>query len=150
MAKNLFDHLKGVTKDKIKWGALSDEDKSSWSNFLINRWFSMDVDLVEAINEFQKYSNGILQPSEYYKLLHDCLPKTSYYLKYTKKKTKLEVDNKFIDLFSKHYQVNKRTVYDYIRMLKSMGSDELIQVLVDYGSTPEDIALFKKQLNTIK
>jgi len=75
MAKNLFDHIKGVTFRKTKWEDLSDEDKSSWNNYMINRFFSMEVELTELINEVQKYSSGILTSEFYYKLLHDVLPK---------------------------------------------------------------------------
>ena len=64
-AKSLFDHIKGVTSRKTKWEELSEEDKNSWSNYMITRFFSMEVELAEAINEFQKYSNGILTPKDY-------------------------------------------------------------------------------------
>ena len=36
-AKNIFDHLKGVTLRKTKWEDLSEEDKKSWSNYMISR-----------------------------------------------------------------------------------------------------------------
>ena len=105
MAKNLFDHIKGVSKDKIKWDKLSAEDQKTWNNFIVSRWFSMEMELVEVINEFQKYSNGILTSKDYYNLLFDALPKTSFFLKYTKKKTKIDIDPEFIEIFRQHFQV---------------------------------------------
>lgn len=151
MARNLFDHIKGVTKDKVKWKDLTEEDQKSWSNFLITRWFSMNIDIIEAINEFQKYSNGILSSKDYYNLLYHAMPKTSFFLKYTKRKHKVEIDNKFITLLCGHYHSSKRKMYEYMRELKKLGNDEeLINVLTAYGTLTEDIDLFKKQLTTIK
>lgn len=150
MARTLFDHIRGVTKDKVKWDSLSEEDRKTWNNFLITRWFSMEIDLVDAMNEFQKYSNGILQSSDYYKLLYDAMPKTSFYLKYTKKKNKIEIDKKFIELLCSHYQSSKRRMYEYIKELNKRNPDELPEVLSAYGTLKEDIELFKKQVKTVK
>lgn len=150
MAKSLFDHIKGVTKEKIKWESLTEEDKKSWSNFIITRWFSMDADLVEAMNEFQKYSNGILQSSDYYRLLFDVMPKTSLYLKYTKKKNKIDIDKKFVELLCSHYQTSKRRMYEYIRELNERNPEELVDVLSAYGLTKDELSLFRKQIKTVK
>lgn len=150
MAKTLFDHIKGVTKNKIKWEALSVEDRKSFNNFLISRWFSMDLDLVEIINGLQKYTNGILDPSDYYRVLYDIMPQSFIYLKYIKRKNKVEIDNEFMDLLCKHYQASKRVVYDYIRIIKESGSNELIDVLQLYGTPVKEIEKFKKQLKTVK
>jgi len=150
MARNLFDHIKGVTKDKKKWDTLSAEDQKTWSNFIVSRWFSMEMELVEVINEFQKYSNGILTPKDYYNLLFAALPKTSFFLKYTKKKNKIEIDQQFIDLFCQHFQLGKKVIYEYITDLNKQNSDILISILESYGTKKEDIEKFKKQLKTIK
>lgn len=150
MAKNLFDHIKGVSKDKIRWDKLSAEDQKTWNNFIVSRWFSMEMELVEAINEFQKYSNGILTSKDYYNLLFDALPKTSFFLKYTKKKNKIEIDQQFIDLFCQHFQLGKKVIYEYITDLNKFNSNELISILESYGTKKEDIEKFKKQLKTLK
>jgi len=150
MAKNLFDHIKGITFRKTKWEDLSDEDKSSWNNYMINRFFSMEVELIELINEVQKYSSGILTSEFYYKLLHDVLPKQSFYLKYIKSKNKLELDAEFIEIFCNHYQLSKREVYEYIKYLKDTNSTELLDILKMYGTKETDTEKFQKQLKNIK
>ena len=91
MSKNIFDHIKGVTFRKTKWEDLSEEDTASWSNYMISRFFSMEMDLVEIINEFQRYTNDILTQKDYYNLLLNTLPKKSYYLKYIKSKSKFDI-----------------------------------------------------------
>ena len=150
MAKNLFDHIKGITFRKTKWEDLSDEDKSSWNNYMINRFFSMEVELIELINEVQKYSSGILTSEFYYKILHDVLPKQSFYLKYIKSKNKLELDAEFIEIFCNHYQLSKREVYEYIKYLKDTNSTELLDILKMYGTKETDTEKFQKQLKNIK
>lgn len=150
MAKNLFDHIKGVSKDKIRWDKLSAEDQKTWNNFIVSRWFSMEMELVEAINEFQKYSNGILTSKDYYNLLFDALPKTSFFLKYTKKKNKIEIDQEFIQMFCEHFQLGKKVIYEYITDLNKSNPDELISILQSYGTKKEEIEKFKKQLKTLK
>jgi hypothetical protein len=150
MAKNLFDHIKGVTFRKTKWEDLSDEDKSSWNNYMINRFFSMEVELTELINEVQKYSSGILTSEFYYKLLHDVLPKQSFYLKYIKAKNKLELDVEFVEIFCSHYQLSRREVYEYIKYLKDINSTELLDILKMYGTKETDIEKFQKQLKNVK
>lgn len=150
MARKLFDHLKGVTKDKIAWDDLSSEDQGSWDTYIINRWLSMESELLPNINYFQQYSGTILSAKDYYTLLHSSLPKHSFFLKYIKKTDKLEIDPKFINLLCRHYQQSRRNIYSYIRMLNKIKPDELIDILRKYGTQLEDIELFKKQLAGVK
>jgi hypothetical protein len=110
----------------------------------------MEPELLDTINFFQQYSNEILLPKDYYNLLYDALPSTSFFLKYIKKKQKVEIDPKFIDLFCKHYQLGKRNIYDYILFLKRRNPSELITIMQSYGTTEEDIKLFEKQLEAIQ
>jgi hypothetical protein len=147
MARNLFDHIKGITKDKVPWTSLCDEDKKTWNNFMITRWLSMDMDLLEYVNLIQPYSNGVLTPKDYYTCLHAALPKYSLHLKYIKKNSKTAIDQKFIELFCKHFELGKSTVYEYISILKKTNPSELISILQRYGTSDADIKLFKKQLN---
>lgn len=149
-SKSLFDHIKGVTFRKTKWEDLTEEDKSSWSNYMITRFFSMEVELAEAINEFQKYSNGLLSSKDYYKLLYDALPKHSFFLKYIKSKTRIEIETEFIILFCNHFQLGKNEVFEYIRFLKKENPHELIEILKMYGTKEDDMKTFEKQLKNIK
>jgi hypothetical protein len=150
MSKNLFDHIKGVTLRKVKWEDLSEEDIKSWNNYMITKFFSMEIELVEVMNDIQKYTNGILTPKDYYKLLYDLLPKHSFFLKYVKSKTRVDIDMEFINVFCKHYELGKNEVYRYIKMLKNTNPNELVEVLKRYGLKENDIELFEKQLKNVK
>jgi hypothetical protein len=150
MAKSLFDHIKGVTFRKTKWEELSEEDVKSWSNYMIARFFSMEPEFVEVINEFQTYSNGILSSKDYYKLLLDILPKKSIFLKYIKSKHKMEIETEILSTFCNHFELGRNEVYSYIRFLKENNQDELTDILKQYGTPEVDIAKFEKQLKNIK
>lgn len=150
MAKSLFDHIKGITFRKTKWEELSEEDVKSWSNYMIARFFSMEPEFVEVINEFQTYSNGILSSKDYYKLLLDVLPKKSFFLKYIKSKHKMEIEPELLSIFCNHFELGKNDVFEYIRFLKHNNQDELIDILKKYGTPEADINKFEKQLKNVK
>jgi len=150
MANSLFDHIKGVTFRKTKWEDLSEEDKKSWSNYMIARFFSMESEFVEIINEFQTYSNGILSSKDYYKLLYDVLPKKSFFLKYIKAKNKVDIEQELTSVFCNHYELGKNEVYGYIKYLAKENPDELTDILKQYGTPEADIKKFEKQLKTVK
>ena len=81
--KSLFDHIKQITdvQNPNYWDEISDDDKKSWSNYMVNRFLSMKMDWVEFVNEVQKYP---LEPEQVYKIYTDILPKKRQWLKYIK------------------------------------------------------------------
>ena len=56
--KSLFDHINQITatQNPNYWDEISDEDKKSWSNYMVNRFLSMNSDWMELVNELQKYN----------------------------------------------------------------------------------------------
>ena len=50
-----------------------DMDKKTFSPFIVNRWLSMNLNLIELVNELQKHI-GQLKPRDVYKLYFDVLP----------------------------------------------------------------------------
>lgn len=150
MAKSLFDHIKGVTNRKTKWENLSDDDKKSWSSYMVTKFLSMEMELVDVMNEVQKYTNGILLPKDYYKLLYDLLPKHSFFLNYVKAKDKLDIDAEISKIFCNHFELGRNEVYAYIKYLKRNNEDELNSILKMYGVKDADIDAFHKKLKNIK
>ena len=67
MAKTLFDHLNAITKDQDPkyFDTLSEEDKKTWSNYMIHRFLSMDYDFVEAIADLQPLTQT-MEPKFFY------------------------------------------------------------------------------------
>ena len=71
----IFDHIGNITDKKLPIAKYSEKNLKSWSSYLINRWLSMNYELIEIVNEFQKYTIGILSTKETYQLYYDILPK---------------------------------------------------------------------------
>ena len=98
--KGLFDHVKQITdfQNPNFWDEISEEDKKTWSNFMINRFLSMKMDWIEIVNETQKYQ---LEPKELYKFYIDILPKKRQWLKYIKGDKKMKYPNWVYEILAK-------------------------------------------------
>ena len=114
--KSLFDHIKLITdiQNPNYWDEISDEDKKSWSNYMVNRFLSMKSDWIELVNELQKYN---LQPKELYKLYTNVLPKGKRWLKYTKGRNQMDYPNWLINIVTNHEEISKKEAVEYIDML---------------------------------
>jgi|TARA_B110001454_G_scaffold83717_1_gene80506 hypothetical protein len=138
--KNLFDHINAITSQQHPdyWDEISDEDKKSWSNYMVNRFLSMKPDWIEFVNEVQKYP---LQPKELYKVYIDILPKKKQWLKYIKGDKKMKYPNWVYDIVAKHLQISMREAGDAVEMyeLSHGGQAELTDILIKYGKTEQEI-----------
>ena len=74
-AKTLFQHLSGLKESKTPWDSLSVMDKKTFEPFMVNRFLSMNMGLLELVNELQKFTIGQLSPRDVYKMYFDFLPK---------------------------------------------------------------------------
>ena len=135
-AKTIFQHLSGIKEKKEAWESLSDSDKKSFSPFIINRWLSMNMELLPIINILQKYTIGLLKPREVYKLYLDFLPKEKTFDKYIKGKKENKYNEGLLQYLSKWYGVSQREVIDYLEMLPK---DEVTMILKKYGLTDKEI-----------
>ena len=134
-AKSIFDHLSGIKEKKVAWESLSEMDKKSFSPFIINRWLSMNLDLLPIINILQKYTIGTLKEREVYKLYLDFLPKEKTFDKYIKGKKEGKYNKELLEYLSKWYGVSQREVSDYLELLPK---DEVITILTKYGLTDKE------------
>ena len=114
--KGLFDHIKQITdvQSPNYWDEISDEDKKSWSNYMVKRFLSMKMEWVELVNEVQKYNS---QPRELYKLYTNVLPKGKQWLKYIKGRNQMEYPNWLINIVTNHEEISKKEAVEYIDML---------------------------------
>ena len=141
-AKTIFQHLSGIKEKKESWESLSDMDKKSFTPFMINRWLSMNLDLLPIVNELQKYTIGTLSARDTYKLYLDFLPKRKTFDKYIKGKKTSKYGKDVLTYLSDWYGVSQREVADYLDIL---SKDEIIGILMKYGLTEsESKKLLKK------
>ncbi len=130
MAKTIFEHLSGIKEKKVSWDTLTDADKKTFSPFLINRFLSMNMDYIEFVNDLQKYTVGLLKPSEVYKLYYHFLPAQKTWDKYIKGKTEKKYEPELLDYLTKWFGVSKREVLDYLQILPK---EEVREILSAYG-----------------
>ena len=78
----IFDHIAGITSKKKEWHSLSEADQKSFSPYIINRWLSMHIDLIETVDALQQYTIGPLSKKHVYQLYFDFLPKQKSFNKY--------------------------------------------------------------------
>ena len=138
--KNLFDHINAITSQQRSnyWDDISDEDKKSWSNYMVNRFLSMKMEWIELVNEVQKYP---LKPKELYKVYTDMLPKKRQWLKYIKGDKEMKYPKWVYEIVAKHLQISSREASDAVDMyeLSHGGQAELTDILIKYGRTVEEI-----------
>ena len=138
--KSLFDHIKEITSVQKSdyWEKISEEDKKTWSNYMVHRFLSMKMEWVELVNELQKYN---LKPKDLYKLYTNVLPKGKQWLKYTKGRNQMEHPQWLINLVAVHMKISKKEAYDAVEMymLTEGGMLELGEICRKYGVEPKKI-----------
>jgi hypothetical protein len=141
---SLFDMIGGVTDKKLKWETWSESDRKVFSTFMVNRFLSMNLELVEIINEFQKYTLGNLTERDAYRLYHDLLPKRKFYSKYIKGSKEDKYDNDLVQQIAEHYQVSRLEAVEYIDL---MPRDTVEHIISLYGYSESDK---KRMIKTLK
>ena len=138
--KTLFDHIKEITSVQKSdyWEKISEEDKKTWSNYMVHRFLSMKKEWVELVNELQKYN---LKPKDLYKLYTNVLPKGKQWLRYTKGRNQMEHPQWLINLVAVHMKSSKKEAYDAVEMymLTEGGMLELGEICRKYGVEPKKI-----------
>ena len=138
--KSLFDHIKEITSVQKSdyWEKISEEDKKTWSNYMVHRFLSMKMEWVELVNVLQKYN---LKPKDLYKLYTNVLPKGKQWLRYTKGRNQMEHPQWLINLVAVHMKSSKKEAYDAVEMymLTEGGMLELGEICRKYGVEPKKI-----------
>ena len=138
--KSLFDHVNQVTsvQNPNYWDEISDEDKKSWSNYMINRFLSMKSEWADLVNEVQKYP---LEPKELYKVYTSILPKKKQWLRYIKGDKKMKHPKWVYEIVAKHLQCSMREASDAVEMfeISTGGQSELADILFKYGVEQKEV-----------
>ena len=149
MAKSLFDHIKAVTQfqDPKYWDKLEDDDKKTWSNYMVHRFLSMNPDWIEVLSEIQPYTQ-VLEPKQLYLALIGILPKGRYYLKYTKGKKSDKYESWFVDLLIQEFNCSSIEAEDYCEILYATkeGRENIKFICEKYGIDKKQITKLKLKL----
>jgi hypothetical protein len=149
MGKKLFDHINAITteQDPNYFDKLGEDDIKTWSNFMINRFLSMNPQWIELIAEILPLSQT-LQPKEMYKLYIGVIPKGRYYLKYIKGKGEKKYEDFLVDLLKKEFNCSEVQANDYIEVLYSTreGRENIKYICEKYGIEKKSITLLKLKI----
>ena len=133
--RELFDHIKWITEKQTKdyWDTLNDTERKRWSNYMINRFLSMKVDWISFVNEVQQYN---LKPRDLYRLYIDMLPKGKQWLKYTKRRKKMNYPNWLLEIMTKDFEISILEARHHLDMLymTEQGKQEVREILMKYGT----------------
>jgi len=137
----IFDHLANITWKKTDWNKLDEASQKSFSPYLINRWLSMNPDLIEIVDMFQQYTIGPLSKKHVYQLYLDFLPKAKMFAKYIKGKKMDKYNKDLVNIIGQHYQIPKSEAEEYITIFLSNSDtiDNLVTILKLYGKTEKEI-----------
>jgi hypothetical protein len=135
-SKTLFDHINEIRSGKNPkyFETLSESDKKSWSNYMVCRFLSMQPELVEYLNDLQRYS-GILQPKDYYKVLIEIVPNGRAFYPYIKSKSE-KYNSDLLKLLSLHFQDSERNILEYLSLLTK---DDVVKIVSKYGYNEKQI-----------
>jgi hypothetical protein len=142
--KSLFDHITHITSKQTKnyWENLTDADKKTWSNYMVHRFLSMNMNWTDLVNEIQKYK---LEPKDLYRLYTEILPKGKQWLRYTKGKKTMKYQKWLLEIVANYYESSISEAHDYLEIYYSseQGKADLKSILQKYGVEPKEI----KKLN---
>ncbi|HPM21249.1 MAG TPA: hypothetical protein PLY35_08365 [Thermotogota bacterium] len=142
MAKTIFDHLKSLTINKsITWESLTEEDKKSFSVFMINRYLSMNMKLISDINVLQFHSHN-LESKYVYKLYQWLLPKKNLFFKYIKGDRAKEYNENVVEYLVKYYECSKSEAIEYYFILTT---EQITSILKMYGLDDKVIKKWSKK-----
>ena len=133
--RELFDHIKWITEKQTKdyWNTLNDTERKRWSNYMVNRFLSMKTDWISFVNEVQQYN---LKPRDLYRLYIDMLPKGKQWLKYTKRRKKMNYPNWLLEVMTKDFKISISEARSHLDILymTEQGKQEIREILMKYGT----------------
>ena len=137
----IFDHLANITYKKVPWESLTKADQKTFSPYIINRWLSMNMDLIEVVDMFQQYTIGPLSKKHVYQLYYDVLPARKMFSKYIKGKKVDKYKPELVEFVRQSHMISKREANDHLDIFfkTDTGKEFLIGLLKKYGTSTKEI-----------
>ena len=138
MAKTLFDHINAIYIEQKKnyFSGLDDGEKRTYSNYMVNRFLSMNIHQLPLVNEIQKYT---LPSDVHYLFFATTIPRGKQYNKYVKAAKETKYEDWLIDLVAGHYCVSQDEAKSYLNIYYNDGKQALRELCEKYGVDPKVI-----------
>lgn len=130
--KGLFEHIDAIYTNQRSdyFDTLTDADKKSYSNYMVNRFISMNPHQVPFVNEIQKYN---LDSKLHYLFYSQVLPKGKQFNKYIKKTKEVKYEDWLIDIITKHFSVSVVEAEEYLEIYYKQNKSALKMLCEAYG-----------------
>lgn len=132
MAKTLFEHIDAIYQYQKPdyFSTLNDADIRTYSNYMVNRFLSMNMHQLPIVNEIQKYN---ISPEVHYLFYSNVLPRGKQYNKYVKAKKEHKYEPWVIELVAKYYEVSQDEAMTYIELYQMHDKEGLKELCRKYG-----------------
>ena len=136
--KGLFDHIDAIyTNQKPDYyTSLTDGDKKSYNNYMVNKFLSMNPHQLPFVNELQKYT---LTPELHYAFFSRVVAKGKQFNKYIKSKKDSSYETWLVELVGRHYEVSSTEAADYLDIFYKHNKEELRRLCQMYGKTEKEL-----------
>lgn len=131
-SKGLFDHVDAIyTNQKIDYfDTLTEADKKTYSNYMVNRFLSMNPHQIPFVNEIQKYN---IDSKTHYLFFSQILPKGKQFNKYIKKTKEVKYEEWLVDIVTNHFSVSKLEAEEYLEIYYKQNKSSLRMLCEAYG-----------------
>jgi hypothetical protein len=136
--KGLFDHINEIYQSQRKdyFSTLTDGDKKTYSNYMVNRFLSMNIHQLPLVNEIQKYN---LPPEIHYLFYASTVPRGRQFNKYVKSKSEDKYEKWLVELVAKHYTISQDEAIFYLDIYYEQDKPALKVLCEKYGVDPKTI-----------
>ena len=110
---NLFDWINQITYNKQPWDTFTDDDKTEFNTYMINRFISMNSNYIDIVNLIQRYPD--CPKRKVYQFYCDLLPKQKAFFKYIKASAKNDPET--IKAIAEYYQCSTREAKEYTNIV---------------------------------
>lgn len=130
--KGLFDHVDALYTNQSPdyFTSLSDADKKSYNNYMVNKFLSMNPHQLPFVNELQKYS---ILPELHYAFFSRVLQRGRQFNKYIKGKKENSYETWLVNLVREHYAVSTAEATDYLDIFYKHNKSDLRRLCQMYG-----------------
>jgi hypothetical protein len=139
--KSLFDHVKHIrqVQDPAYYVNLSEDDRKSFTHFMILRALSMDEAIVEDMAQLYQVLDKIPSP-QFYQLLIALVPRSNKFYPWVKARV-MKHDKKLLQLVAQRFEVSKWQANDYVNLLlrTEEGQIELVNICKSFGLEDKEV-----------
>ncbi len=114
--KSFYDFLKRMTKF---WNSL-DDTKKKYSQYMINRYLSMEPEFITLVNDIQiLQGSSKLSDKHHFLLWSELLPNKSIFFKYIGKDKSMNWPKQWIEIVSKHFEISMTEANDAMERVRA-------------------------------